>query len=136
MANYRQYSVNGGANWFGVEDIDAGTTPFTILASAPNASLYISSSGNIGLGTTTPLVELSIKSGDTPTVRLEQSTSSGFAEQAWDVGGNEATFLFVMLLMAVYYPLGSSQVRLIIVSISPLMVISVLKAPRPMASLM
>ena len=66
--------------------------PFTILASAPNDSLYISSNGNIGLGTSTPLVDLSIKTGNTPTLRLEQSISSGFAEQTWDLGGNEANF--------------------------------------------
>ena len=129
-------SVNGGANKFSIEDIDGSRIPFTILAGSPNNSIYVSDSGNVGLGTSTPLVELNIKDGNTPALRLEQDASSGFAAQTWDVGGNEATFLFVMLLMAVYYPLGSSQVRLIIVSISPLMVISVLKAPRPMASLM
>ncbi|MFT7007238.1 MAG: hypothetical protein ACJAXJ_001752 [Colwellia sp.] len=85
-------SLNGGANWFGIEDIDAGTTPFTILASAPNESLYVSASGNIGLGTTTPLVDLVIKGGNTPTLRLEQDGTAGFTTQVWDVGGNETNF--------------------------------------------
>ncbi len=85
-------SANGGANWIGIEDLDAGTTPFTILASAPNDSLYISSNGNVGFGTTTPLVDVNIKAGNSPTLRLEQDTSSGFAEQTWDLGGNETNF--------------------------------------------
>jgi hypothetical protein len=85
-------SLNGGANWFGIEDIDAGTTPFTILAKAPNESLYVSANGNIGLGTTTPLVDLVIKGGNTPTLRLEQDGTAGFTTQVWDVGGNETNF--------------------------------------------
>jgi uncharacterized coiled-coil protein SlyX len=35
---------------------------------------------------------LHIKEGDTPTVRLHQSTSYGWPEQIWDVGGNETSF--------------------------------------------
>lgn len=85
-------SINGGSNWIGIEDLDAGTTPLTILASAPNDSLYISSNGNVGFGTITPLVDVNVKAGNTPTLRLEQDTSSGFAEQTWDMGGNEANF--------------------------------------------
>lgn len=85
-------SVNGGANKFSIQDIDSSTTPFTILGSAPNNSLYVASNGNIGLGTSTPLVDISVKQGNTPTLRLEQDTSSGFAEQTWDVAGNETNF--------------------------------------------
>jgi len=85
-------SANGGVNKFSIEDIDGGTTPFTILASAPNDSLFISSSGYIGLGTTAPVVQIHVKDGNSPTLRLEQDTSAGFSEQIWDLGGNEANF--------------------------------------------
>ena len=85
-------SANGGVNKFSIEDIDGGTTPFTILASAPNDSLYISANGYIGLGTSTPLVQVHVKEGNSPTLRLEQDTSAGFAEQTWDLGGNETNF--------------------------------------------
>jgi hypothetical protein len=85
-------SVNGGANWWGIEDIDSSTIPFTILQGAPNYSLYMSSNGNVGFGTTTPLVGLSMKKADSPTIRLTQDTSAGFAEQEWDMGGNETNF--------------------------------------------
>jgi len=85
-------SSNGGANKFSIDDIDGGKTPFTIEASAPTHALYVDDSGKIGLGTNTPIVDLHIKSGNTPTLRLEQDGTSGFTPQTWDVAGNEANF--------------------------------------------
>lgn len=83
---------NGGANKFSIDDLDGGRTPFTIEAGAPNNSLYVDDGGRIGLGTSTPVVEVHIKDGDTPTLRLEQDGSSGFTPQTWDVAGNETNF--------------------------------------------
>ena len=85
-------SSNGGANKFSIDDIDGGRTPFTIEASAPSHSLYVDDGGRIGLGTSTPVVELHVVNGDSPTLRLEQDGSSGFTAQTWDVAGNEANF--------------------------------------------
>ncbi len=85
-------SSNGGANKFSVDDIDGGRTPFTIEASAPSHSLYVDDGGRIGLGTSTPVVELHVVNGDSPTLRLEQNGSSGFTPQTWDVAGNETNF--------------------------------------------
>jgi len=85
-------SLNGGENYFAIEDIDAGTIPFKILANAPNHSLYLTSSGNIGLGTTTPLVGLQLTKSNSPAFRLEQTQAAGFAAQSWDIGGNEGNF--------------------------------------------
>ncbi|QLE86079.1 tail fiber domain-containing protein [Shewanella sp. Scap07] len=85
-------SSNGGANKFSIDDIDGGRVPFTVEAGSPNHALYLDSSGNVGLGTNTPLVELHIKSGDSPTLRLEQDGSSGFTPQIWDVASNETNF--------------------------------------------
>ena len=85
-------SANGGANKFSIDDIDGGRTPFTIEAGAPSHSLYVDDGGRIGLGTSTPIVDIHTKSGDTPTMRLEQDGSSGFTSQTWDVAGNEANF--------------------------------------------
>jgi len=85
-------SSNGGANKFSIDDIDGGKTPFTIEASAPSHSLYVDDGGRIGFGTNTPVVDLHVKSGNTPTLRLEQDGSSGFTAQTWDVAGNEANF--------------------------------------------
>jgi hypothetical protein len=48
--------------------------------------------GRVGFGTSTPVADLHVKSGNTPTLRLEQDGSSGFTPQTWDVSGNEANF--------------------------------------------
>ena len=85
-------SSNGGANKFSIDDIDGGRTPFTIEAGAPSHSLYVDDGGKLGLGTSTPVVDAHIVSGNTPTLRLEQNGSSGFTPQTWDVAGNETNF--------------------------------------------
>ncbi|SQH77459.1 conserved exported protein of unknown function [Shewanella benthica] len=85
-------SANGGANKFSIDDIDSGRTPFTIEAGAPSHSLFVDDGGRIGLGTNAPVVQMHIKDGNTPTLRLEQDGSSGFTPQIWDVAGNEANF--------------------------------------------
>ena len=48
--------------------------------------------GCLGFGTSTPVADLHIKSGNTPTLRLEQDGSPGFTPQTWDVAGNEANY--------------------------------------------
>ena len=85
-------SGNGGANKFSIDDIDGGKTPFTIEAGAPSNSLYVDDAGNIGVNKSTPVVELHITDGDSPTIRLEQDGSSGFTPQTWDLAGNETNF--------------------------------------------
>ena len=85
-------SSNGGLNKFSIDDIDGGRTPFTIEGNAPSHALYVDDGGRLGLGTSTPVVDAHVKSGNTPTLRLEQDGSSGFTPQTWDVAGNEAGF--------------------------------------------
>ena len=85
-------SSNGGQNKFSIDDIDGGRTPFTIEAGAPSHSLYVDDGGRLGLGTSTPVADVHVKSGNTPTLRLEQDGTSGFTPQTWDVAGNEANF--------------------------------------------
>lgn len=83
---------NGGASYFAIEDSSAGRQPFLVEAAAPTNSLYVDDSGNVGFGTSTPVVQLHVKDGNTPTLRLEQDGSSGFTAQTWDLAGNEANF--------------------------------------------
>jgi hypothetical protein len=85
-------SANGGASYFGVEDATAGRRVFSLEAGAPSHSLYVDDGGRLGLGTSTPSVEIHTIDGDTPTLRLQQDGSSGFAPQTWDVAGNETNF--------------------------------------------
>lgn len=85
-------SSSGGQNKFSIDDVDAGRTPFTIEAGARSHSLYVDDAGRVGFGTSTPVVELHVRDGDSPTLRLEQDGSSGFTAQTWDLAGNEANF--------------------------------------------
>ncbi len=85
-------SANGGASKFSIEDISGARTPFTIEAGARSNSLYVDDGGRIGIRTSTPSTEIHVIDGDTPTLRLQQDGSSGFAPQTWDVAGNETNF--------------------------------------------
>lgn len=46
---------------------------------------------NVGIGTTSPELQLHLTKGDTPAVRLEQ-TAGTWPAQKWDVAGNESNF--------------------------------------------
>lgn len=53
-----QITVNdddsGTADRFSIDDIDGGTTPFTLEAGAPTGSLHVAADGRVGIGTTSP----------------------------------------------------------------------------------
>src|SRR5437868_293352 len=85
-------SASGGANKFSIDDVTNSKTPFTLTAGAPTNSLFVDSSGRLGLGTSTPVLDIHKVKGDTPAIRLEQNATSGFTAQTWDVAGNEANF--------------------------------------------
>ena len=91
-------STNGGANKFVIRDCGvssqvacSGTDPFTVEAGARNNALYVRSSGDVGMGTKEPVLELHIVGGDSPSIRLDQQ-GGGFTPQAWDIAGNETNF--------------------------------------------
>ena len=85
-------SASGGANKFSIDDVTNSKTPFTVLAGAPTNSFFVSSTGRVGFGTSTPVLDLHKVSGNTPSLRLEQNGSSGFAPQTWDIASNETNF--------------------------------------------
>jgi len=85
-------STSEGASYFSIDDVTGGKSPFKVEAGAPSNSLYVEDYGRVGLGTSTPYVELHMVDGDTPTIRLDQDGSSGFAAQRWDLAGNETNF--------------------------------------------
>jgi len=82
----------GGANYFAIEDLTGSKVPFKLMAGAPTNSLYLSSSGLLGIGTSFPTKSIHINKGESPSIRLEQNTNGGYPAYAWDVVGNEANF--------------------------------------------
>lgn len=85
-------SASGGRNQFSIEDVTAGTVPFLVMGSAPTNSIFVDSSGRLGLNTSTPVQQLHLNRNDTPAIRLEQNNAGGFTAQTWDIAGNEANF--------------------------------------------
>lgn len=85
-------SASGGAEKFSIEDITASTVPFTVTGSAPTNSIFVDSTGRLGLRTATPVLDIHVNTSNTPAMRLEQNNSGGFTAQTWDVAGNEANF--------------------------------------------
>ncbi|MGA8806483.1 MAG: hypothetical protein WB973_01310, partial [Thermoanaerobaculia bacterium] len=85
-------SASGGANKFSIEDITAATVPFTVTGSAPTNSVFVDSTGRLGLRTATPVLDVHISTSNTPAIRQEQTNAGGFTAQTWDIGGNEANW--------------------------------------------
>jgi hypothetical protein len=85
-------SASGGANKFSIEDITGSKVPFTTIAGAPTNSLFIASSGKVGFGNGSPVLNLHITATDTPAIRQEQTNGGGFTAQTWDIGANEANW--------------------------------------------
>ena len=85
-------SNSGGSSKFSIEDITGSKVPFTITAGAATNSIFVDSTGRLGLRTATPVLDVHINTGNTPATRLEQNSSGGFTAQTWDVAGNEANF--------------------------------------------
>jgi Chaperone of endosialidase len=91
-------SASGGGSFLAFVDqgatgnSESGTIVFEVDAGAPANSLRVSSGGNVGIGTATPVLDLHANTTDTPAIRLEQNNSGGFTAQTWDIGANEANF--------------------------------------------
>lgn len=84
-------SINGGTNHFAVNNMNNVTTPLFIDGSAVDNSIYAKGS-YVGLGTSSPGMDLHILSGDSPAIRFQQDNTSGWTPYTWDVAGNEVNF--------------------------------------------
>jgi len=85
-------SNSGGQSYYRIDDVTAGTSPFTIQAGATNNCIFVRSNGLVGIKTANPVVDLHVFSSDTPRLRLDQV--GGYGSQQWDIAGNE-TSLFI-----------------------------------------
>jgi hypothetical protein len=82
-------TFSGGLNKLFVEDLTAATSPFVIEGGTPTNTLYVDSTGRIGLRTSTPAKDLTISAPLSPTIQMEQSASPF---QAWDIVANNNNF--------------------------------------------
>jgi hypothetical protein len=91
-------SSSGGQSFLGFVDqgasgtTETGTLVFAVEAGARANALYVESDGDVGLGTSNPVLDFHISSSNTPGLRLEQTNAGGFTAQTWDIAGNEANF--------------------------------------------
>jgi len=86
---------NGGRNLFAIRDATANRNLFTVEAGAPDNAFLLDDNGNLGIGLPTgqsPLLELHVADGNTPTLRLDQTNQDGFTPQIFDIAVNEANF--------------------------------------------
>ncbi|HEX2269555.1 MAG TPA: hypothetical protein VHH35_08475, partial [Pyrinomonadaceae bacterium] len=83
---------SGGANYLGFMDMGTGALSFLVEAGAPANALRVTSNGNLGVGTATPGLDITVHTSDTPALRLDQNNTAGFTAQTWDIGANEANF--------------------------------------------
>ncbi|MEZ5716347.1 MAG: hypothetical protein R3D85_15030 [Paracoccaceae bacterium] len=84
-------SGSGGLERFSIEDLTAGSIPFTVEGGAPDAALHLAASGNLGLGTSLPAADLHIVSPSTAALRLERDGSGGSTAQTWELRGSYPT---------------------------------------------
>jgi hypothetical protein len=84
-------SASGGSNYFAIEDLTGAKIPFKVMAGANTDALYVSSSSNLGINTSSPVLDIHIKTGDTPGIRFEQ-VDGGWTPQTWDIAANESNF--------------------------------------------
>lgn len=85
-------SASGGLNKFSIEDITGAKVPFTVVSGAKTNALFVNSNSNIGIGTSTPVLNAHILTSNTPAIRFDQDNSGGYTPQVWDIAGNEANF--------------------------------------------
>ena len=85
-------SNSGGSSYLGIDDTTHSRTPVRWLAGAPANSFFVDAQGRAGVRTAVPMLDLHVLSSNTPALRQEQSNTSGFTAQTWDIAGNEANF--------------------------------------------
>ena len=81
--------ATGGIERFSIEDMSAGTIPFTLAGGAPENALWIDTDGSIGLGTSMPQGELHVVAPQ-PSLLLEDSSP---APGGWRLNGTSANFV-------------------------------------------
>ena len=81
---------SGTGDYFALRDADTFQPIMRLDAGAPSYSLYVSSDGDVGLGTSLPLANLHVVDTEgTASLRLEGTTGTPYS---WDLRGNQGGF--------------------------------------------
>lgn len=83
-------SNDGGNSFFAVDDLDYGRRPFTIEYGAADNALVLDSSGNVGVGTDTPLETLHVVGNALVTGNLELGSSRNYKTNIHSLNSTEA----------------------------------------------
>jgi len=86
---------SGSGEYLAVKDSTGSTTPFTITGNAPDNSLFVSSSGNVGIATATPAVKLDVKvtSSGNAVARFQNLSGTGFSGiECLNAAGNSTAY--------------------------------------------
>ncbi len=83
-------SSSGGEEYFGIVDVsNSNTTPFRVMAGAPENAFRLGATGNLGLGTAIPQADLHITETDAVTVKLDVQ---GVTPQSWEMAATPDSF--------------------------------------------
>ena len=83
--------ASGAIDRFSIQDLDAGTTPFTIEGEAPNNAIYVGDEGRVGLGTSMPGTDLHIISSWLHGARIRFEDTWGDT-YSWDLAATDQSF--------------------------------------------
>jgi hypothetical protein len=89
---YPEWASGANSASFFIFNFQACVAPFIIDVGAPASSLYVNSTGNVGLGTAPPAQKLHLVSGALPTTRFEQDDTSGLILYIWSLHANDLNF--------------------------------------------
>lgn len=96
-ANDWQLTANdpssGGMNKFTIEDLTGSKKPFTILAGAPNDSLFVAADGKVGLGASTPAAEMEVRRNTGALANMLRLTNNGGVQFLLDRTDSPGGFL-------------------------------------------
>ena len=94
------WDVSGNETNFFVGDVTNSKLPFRIRPGAPNSSIDIAASGNVGLGTDSPSAPLHVQRADSSTVLIKAETNGPQAKHllqngssTWDFSGGHPNFV-------------------------------------------
>lgn len=84
--------ASGGIERFSIEDVTAGTIPFTVLGGAPANAFWMDTWGQIGMGTMLPQADLHVARTDNTAQILVEDTGASGAQEMFRLANNGGSY--------------------------------------------